>query len=194
MPLFIDYRRTRKPLYALAHRLLALVPLGNRLLNHFGAVRGTRENCGKLMQEGAYILLYPGGAREVFKAPEHQYKLLWEGREGFARLALEEGCTIVPMAVVGHEDHLSHAIDWRQYLDPDQLKDAFKAEFIPPLPRWGKASPLGEHYIEFLRPILSEKIAEPSQKESRELKERVERNLQRLITRLVRKREEKRYG
>ena len=33
----------------------------------FGAVDGTRENCAALMREGESILVYPGGAREVFK-------------------------------------------------------------------------------------------------------------------------------
>ena len=43
------------------------VPLWKDLITTMGVVEGTPENCQELMSRGENILVYPGGAREVFK-------------------------------------------------------------------------------------------------------------------------------
>jgi 1-acyl-sn-glycerol-3-phosphate acyltransferase len=58
-----------------------------------------------LMEAGESILLFPGGAQEVFRDERHErYSLRWGRRQGFARMAIEHGYTIVPFASIGFED------------------------------------------------------------------------------------------
>jgi 1-acyl-sn-glycerol-3-phosphate acyltransferase len=80
------------------------VPLWRDLVASFGVVEGTPENAAALMHAGESLLVFPGGGREVFKRKGQQYRLLWGGRTGFARLAIEHGFPIVPFSAVGAED------------------------------------------------------------------------------------------
>lgn len=98
------WHRRRIFLRGLADRAHYSLPLWRDMLTSFGAVEGTRENCATLMQDGESIVVFPGGAREVSKRKTEKYKLLWKERFGFARLAIEHRCTIVPFASVGVED------------------------------------------------------------------------------------------
>jgi 1-acyl-sn-glycerol-3-phosphate acyltransferase len=74
------------------------------LLEMCGMVRGTRDNVRALMREDEHVLVFPGGADEVFKRRGQKYQLLWKERLGFARLAIEFGYPIVPFAAVGAEE------------------------------------------------------------------------------------------
>ncbi|ORJ55591.1 lysophospholipid acyltransferase family protein [Mycobacterium simiae] len=78
-------------------------PLGD-LLAACGGVVGTRENAAELMGNNETVLVFPGGGRELakFKGEEHQLK--WQGRAGFARVAIANGYPIVPVGHVGGDD------------------------------------------------------------------------------------------
>ena len=80
------------------------VPIWRDVLRRLGAVRGTRENCAALFKRGEAVLVFPGGGREVMKRKGERYKLIWKERVGFARLAIEYGVPIVPVAAVGVDD------------------------------------------------------------------------------------------
>lgn len=91
-------------LRGLADRGHYMIPVWRDFLSGFGAVLATRDNCAELMRRGEAIVVFPGGAREVAKRRGEKYQLLWKERMGFARLAIEHDCTIVPFASVGVED------------------------------------------------------------------------------------------
>lgn len=118
IPLLFDelWRRRRIFLRGLADRGHYMVPLWRDLLTSMGAVVGTRDNCAHLMRGGEAIVVFPGGSREVFKRRDEKYKLLWKERDGFARLAVEHGCTVVPFASVGVEDAWDIVVDRDDYL------------------------------------------------------------------------------
>ena len=90
--------------YSLGDRAHHHIPFWSDLTAKFGVVEGSRENCAALMQQKEYILVFPGGAREAFKHKGEAYKLIWENRLGFARMAIANGCTIVPFSAVGAEE------------------------------------------------------------------------------------------
>lgn len=92
------------------HNHFAL-PVWRDLLRRIGAVRGTRENCARLLRRGEAVLVFPGGGREVFKHKGEKYQLVWKERVGFARLAIEHGVPIVPFASVGVEDMFEIVLD-----------------------------------------------------------------------------------
>jgi 1-acyl-sn-glycerol-3-phosphate acyltransferase len=80
------------------------VPVWRNLLELGGMVRGTRENVRLLMRGGQNVLVVPGGSGEVFRQRDERYRLKWKERVGFARLAIEFGYPIVPLAMVGVEE------------------------------------------------------------------------------------------
>jgi 1-acyl-sn-glycerol-3-phosphate acyltransferase len=87
------------------------VPVWWDLVSALGMVEGTRENTRELMRRDELVLVYPGGGRELTKGAEEQYRLIWKGRLGFARLAIESGYPVVPFAAVGAEHALDVLVD-----------------------------------------------------------------------------------
>ena len=140
------YERTGVIVRSLGDHVHFQVPLWRDLLTRCGAVDGTRENCEALMRTGESILVFPGGAREVFKHKGEQYHLIWKSRTGFAALAIKHGYPIVPFAAVGAEecydilvdgDELRHSplgpvLEWLTPR-PDELPPVVAG--IGPLPR-----------------------------------------------------------
>lgn len=80
------------------------VPVWRELMDRWGVVDGTPENCARLLHAGEPVLVFPGGSREVAKRRGEQYELIWKQRTGFARMAMEHGATIVPFAALGADD------------------------------------------------------------------------------------------
>jgi 1-acyl-sn-glycerol-3-phosphate acyltransferase len=95
----------------MADRFHFSLPIWRDLLVRMGAVHGTRENCAALLAAGEPVLVFPGGAREVYKRKGERYQLLWGERTGFARMAIAAGCPIVPFAAVGAEDRFDVLLD-----------------------------------------------------------------------------------
>jgi 1-acyl-sn-glycerol-3-phosphate acyltransferase len=69
-----------------------------------GAVVGAPETARELMVHNEPILVFPGGGREIAKFKGEEYILRWQGRTGFARLAIEYSYPIVPVGLVGGDD------------------------------------------------------------------------------------------
>jgi 1-acyl-sn-glycerol-3-phosphate acyltransferase len=105
------YERTGVMVRSLGDHVHFQVPLWRDLLVRFGAVDGTRENCAALMRARESLLVFPGGAREVFKHKGEQYHLIWKNRTGFAALAIAHGYAILPVAAVGAEECYDILVD-----------------------------------------------------------------------------------
>jgi 1-acyl-sn-glycerol-3-phosphate acyltransferase len=74
------------------------------LLAAVGAVVGAPETARELMAHNEPILVFPGGGPEIAKFKGEEYTLRWQGRTGFARLAVEYSYPIVPVGLVGGDD------------------------------------------------------------------------------------------
>lgn len=97
-------RRRGRLIRGLAENVLIRVPGVRHMLHHYGSVRGTRENCRTLLEHGEAVIVFPGGGREAIRRKGEKYTLRWEGRTGFARLAIECGVPILPVAMIGIDD------------------------------------------------------------------------------------------
>jgi len=97
-------RRTGRALRGLAENVLITVPGVRHVLHGIGCVRGSRANCRTLLEQGEMVLVFPGGGREAVRRKGEKYALKWEGRTGFARMAIETGAPIVPLAMIGADD------------------------------------------------------------------------------------------
>jgi hypothetical protein len=105
------YEKTGRLVRGLGDHNHFALPVWRDFLTRLGAVRGTRENCGRLFETGEAVLVFPGGGREVFKHKGEKYTLVWKERVGFARLAIQYGVPIVPFASVGVEDMFEIVLD-----------------------------------------------------------------------------------
>lgn len=106
------------------------IPGWRTLLAHYGVVEGTRESCRSLMCAGATVLVFPGGAREVFKRKGEKYRLIWGDRLGFVRLAVEHGYPIIPFGAVGAEECFDILLDAGDVL-ATPLIGSLLARFVP---------------------------------------------------------------
>jgi len=162
-------------------------------LMSLGMVMANRKVCSALMEAGESILVYPGGAREGAKCRGDQYKLLWEGRTGFVRMAIEHGFTITPVATVGPDEM------WDLRWDKNDLKDTWVAtllkrvfpddydpELLPPIPSGllGTIVPRPERfYIAFGKPYDTRRFAgkERDARTVKRIKETVQARLEELL-------------
>lgn len=152
------YERKGVFLRALGDHLHFTVPLWRDLLSRFGAIDGTRDNCRALMRSGESILVFPGGGREVFKRKGEQYSLIWKERMGFARLAIEFGYPIVPLAAVGAEECYDILFDHDDFeklpLWPVIERLVPRADEIPPVVRGLGPLPRPQRfYFHFGKPV-----------------------------------------
>lgn len=109
---YLTYRETGRVPIGLADRYVFGAPPVREVLHCVGGVPGTRENALEALGDGRLVVCYPGGSREVFKAPERRYRLQWESARGFAEIACEMGVPIIPFAGLGVDDtyvNLGHA-------------------------------------------------------------------------------------
>ncbi|MET7769887.1 lysophospholipid acyltransferase family protein [Nocardia sp. NPDC005366] len=97
-------RKRGRVIRGLAENVLIAVPGLRHFLHYYGTVRGTRDNCLALLRRGDAVIVFPGGGREAIRRKNEKYMLKWEGRTGFARMAIEAGAPIVPVAMIGADD------------------------------------------------------------------------------------------
>jgi 1-acyl-sn-glycerol-3-phosphate acyltransferase len=69
------------------------------------------------MRRGEHLLVFPGGAREVFKHKGEAYRLIWKERYGFVQLAIAHGYSITPYATVGAEEAFDVLLDSGDYMN-----------------------------------------------------------------------------
>lgn len=127
--LYIElYRRLGVTLWSLADHFHFTVPLWRDLLLANGTFDGTHENCAAVLARGGNLVVFPGGAREVTRRSGEQNTLLWGDRSGFARMAMANDASIVPVAFVGGDDWYRIVYDTNRILGT-RLGDAVDARF-----------------------------------------------------------------
>ncbi len=194
IPLLFFELYERKGIYlrALGDHLHFKIPLWGRLLESFGTVDGTRENCARLMEAGESILVFPGGGREVAKRKNEKYRLIWKERLGFARMAIEHGCTIVPFAAVGVEESLDIVVDGDEMLATPlgQFLKRFmsRPDVVPPIVRGVGPTPLPRPerlYFWIGPPVRTKEFARDATEHAcRTVRDRVRNEVQRGIDEL----------
>lgn len=97
---------SQRPLHILAHELLFSVPAVARWLERCGILRASLENARAVLARGRDLLVYPGGDIETWRPYARRYEVDFAGRTGYAKLALQKGVTIVPVAHAGAHETL----------------------------------------------------------------------------------------
>ena len=91
------------PLLGLAFDGIYGVPGWRELMQKIGQMPASMNNAEAALNDGCSVLLYPGGSYEVFRPWKDRNRVVFNGRKGFIRLALQAGVPVVP--VVGHGGH-----------------------------------------------------------------------------------------
>jgi 1-acyl-sn-glycerol-3-phosphate acyltransferase len=79
------------------------VPGWRELMQKIGQMPASMDNAEAALNDGCSVLLDPGGSYEVFRPWKDRNRVVFNGRKGFIRLALQAGVPVVP--VVGHGGH-----------------------------------------------------------------------------------------
>ncbi len=102
----IKRRGLDQPAYALAYDLLFSVPGVGPFLRRIGAIPAGGREAELALQQGAAVVVYPGGDVEACRPWSQRDQVDMAGHKGFVRLALRAGVPVVP--VVAHGSH--HAV------------------------------------------------------------------------------------
>jgi hypothetical protein len=70
-------------------------------LSRYRTVPASPENMKRALELDAALLVYPGGDHETYRPTWESGRIDFAGRRGFARLAIEHGCPIVPVVAIG---------------------------------------------------------------------------------------------
>lgn len=100
---FTTFFGVERHFYQLAHNLVLSMP-GLAWLRKFGTVAASQANARKALQDGAALLVYPGGDYEVHRPSWQRNQVDFAGRKGFVRLALEQNVPIVPVVSIGGQE------------------------------------------------------------------------------------------
>jgi 1-acyl-sn-glycerol-3-phosphate acyltransferase len=92
-----------RPVRALVDGWTADVPVLGATLAQAGAVQSTSA-ARRALERAEALVVFPEGPRALAKPFRSRYRLAGFGRGTFARLALEAGAPIVPVAVIGAEE------------------------------------------------------------------------------------------
>ncbi|WP_016949882.1 lysophospholipid acyltransferase family protein [Anabaena sp. PCC 7108] len=96
-----------KPIYGLMHpKAWQVFPALAETAMKGGAVMAHPQMAYQALRSGASVLVYPGGAEDVFRPHQMRDKIYFAERRGFIKLALRENVPIVPAISWGAHDTL----------------------------------------------------------------------------------------
>jgi 1-acyl-sn-glycerol-3-phosphate acyltransferase len=109
MMMYDWFRRfgVERPVYGLMHpKVWEVSPPLAQLVAKVGAIVAHPKMAYAALRSGASVVVYPGGAEDVFRAHSLRNQIHFAGRQGFIKLALREQVPIVPVISSGAHDTL----------------------------------------------------------------------------------------
>ncbi|GAB3867150.1 1-acyl-sn-glycerol-3-phosphate acyltransferase [Nocardioides maradonensis] len=93
-----------RPLFGLAHEVITRMPVLGDIARRLGVVQAGPTTARELLDEGANVLVYPGGDVEALRPFRDRNKIVFDGRKGFLKLAHAAGVKIVPVVATGGQE------------------------------------------------------------------------------------------
>lgn len=95
---------TERLAYALMEpKIWQFLPGLARLATQVGTIQPHPDLAREALQQGAAVLIYPGGIKDVFRPYSLRHKIHFGGHKGFVKLALQEEVPIIPF--ISHGAH-----------------------------------------------------------------------------------------
>jgi 1-acyl-sn-glycerol-3-phosphate acyltransferase len=118
---------TNYPVYGLMHPLIwEVYPEMAKLAVEVGALLAHPKMAIAAFERNANVLVYPGGAQDVFRPHSERNKINLAKRKGFIKLALRENVPIIPVISYGAHDTLIVLADFYP-----QIKELLKTFNLP---------------------------------------------------------------
>ena len=93
-----------RPLHGLVHDMIFASRRGGDWAERCGMLRAGRSQARAALERGRDVLICPGGDLDVWRPWDQRNQVCFGGRTGYAKLALEQGIPVTPVANVGpHE-------------------------------------------------------------------------------------------
>lgn len=134
---FYDHFGPLRRFHQLAHDLVFQLPGARASLSRYGTVPASPDNMVRALERDAALLVYPGGDHETYRPSWESNRIDFDGRTGFARLAIEHEVPIVPVVAIGGQEtalFLGQGRDLARFLRLDRLLrvKVFPAQIAPP--------------------------------------------------------------
>lgn len=121
-----------RPLHAMAHDLVFALPAVGEPFARCGLLRADRDLAVRVLRDHRHdLLVFPGGDVETWRPYRDRYRVRWAGRKGYARIALQAGVPIVPVACAGAHDTLVVLTDGQKLGRALQLHRFARSSIFP---------------------------------------------------------------
>ncbi|MBT3983894.1 MAG: acyltransferase family protein [Bacteriovoracaceae bacterium] len=194
----IDKFGLEKLPYGLAHTTAISIPILHHLAVPLGAIRASHENAKILFENGKNVIVYPGGDMDAMRSYKERNRVIFGGRMGYIRLALNHGVPIIPVVSAGAHTTFLVLNDGKsiakffkldKYLRikvwPITLSLPWGLTFGPPPPHFPMPTKIT---IEVLNPIIFERTGKEAAKDEQYVSlchERVLNTMQSKLDQLV---------
>lgn len=151
LALFTFWDNARPPIRVLEKPGTSIhrTPVLGWMRRNVNAVPATEEHALAVLAQGESLLIFPGGTRELYGPRD---TLRWQGRTGFARLAIQAGVPVLPFAIAGADRQHLGRVSVRGtslWIPPFPLPVRLEYRFGYPMMPPASASPDGADPAEF---------------------------------------------
>ena len=184
--------------YGLGHEKAIRVPLIHQIVMPLGGVRACHENARRLFDAGKKVLVYPGGDVESLRPYRLRNRIVFDGRMGYVRLALNENVPIIPVVTAGSHGSYVVLSDMRWFARMLRLDRLLRTEVWPLTVSMPLGLTFGPHpfhipfpvriLIEILEPIHFERHGPEAAEDDQYVRacaDRVEATMQECLDRLA---------
>lgn len=119
-----------RPVTFLTHQLAWTLGVGP-LIEHLGARPASEESATEAFAEGHHVVVFPGGDIDAGKSWLKRNEIVFGGRTGFARLAIEQSVPIVPMVTAGAGESLLVLSDGKPLAKALRLDKLLRVKAFP---------------------------------------------------------------
>ncbi|MET3963110.1 1-acyl-sn-glycerol-3-phosphate acyltransferase [Marmoricola sp. OAE513] len=119
-----------RPVTALTHQIAWTLQVG-RFIEPFGARPASRRAALEAFEKAEHVLVLPGGDIDAFKSFSDRDKIVFDGRTGFARLAMDAGVPIVPIVTAGAGESLFVLSDGKRLAKALRLDKLLRTKALP---------------------------------------------------------------
>lgn len=119
-----------RELITLTHQI-AWTLHAEKLIEPFGARPASRRTALDAFREGRNVLVFPGGDVDALKSWRHRNEIVFGGRTGYARLAVEAGVPVVPVVTAGAGESLLVLSSGKRLAKALRLDKALRMKTLP---------------------------------------------------------------
>jgi len=121
-----------RPVHALAHEMVFSLDRTARFFARRGVLRATRSMARTVLTEHKRdLLVLPGGDLDTWRPFRERWTVDFHGRRGYARIALQTGAPVVPIAHAGAHHTLIVLDDGRRIAELLRFPELFRAHIFP---------------------------------------------------------------